>query len=245
MKEQLRTRNEYGVRDLTPYNAANRMSGSGTAISFGGIRFDSPEQLKYSLTPADVINRCAELGLEIGERKLQRRTEAGLVTKPYRKGAGRGYGTISLYRADAPAELFASEVLMQKLKLRRNVARAAEIRALAVTEDKQNFWRHVFDSPDNLPAAAWLAYYAGALKQNMPVTVIWKTEGAIQGIRKITLELLPVLRFNSVTSTTEDWMEEYKEFDWMGVYSPTTIKEEDDPAKFAEWEDITKKLETR
>ena len=36
MKEQLGTRNEYGVRDLTPYNAANRMSGSRAGISFGG-----------------------------------------------------------------------------------------------------------------------------------------------------------------------------------------------------------------
>ena len=243
MKEQLGTRNEYGVRDLTPYNAANRMSGGRAGISFGGIQFNGLEHLKeYKLTPTDVINGCAELGLEIGERKLQRRTEAGLVTKPYRKGAGRGYGTISLYRADAPAELFASEVLMQKLKLRRNVARAAEIRALAVTEDKQNFWRHVFDSPDNLAAAAWLAHYTKGLNQRLRISIFIKEQTDLEGAREIRLERYHVTHYDPVADSFEEPREG---FDWLGVLAPVTIREKDDPDKFAEWQDMIDKLKTR
>ncbi len=175
---------------------------------------------EYKLTPTDVINGCAELGLEIGKRQLQRWAKAGLVTRSYQQGAGRGYGTISLYRADAPAELFASEVLMQKLKLRRNMKRVAEIRALAVTEDKQNFWRHVFDSPDNLAAAIWLMYYAKALGEQIPVKIY--REGVLGSEGVITLKVL---------------------VEGDNYYRQTKfIEEKDDPEHYREWQGLLRNL---
>lgn len=227
MKERLETRNAYGARDLTPYNAANRMGGNGAALMFGGIQFDGLKQ--YELPPTDVMNGCAELGIKISARTLQRHTKAGLVTMPYRKGGGRGVGTVSLYRADAPAEIYASE----KLRRRWSVERVAEIRAIACVNDKKAFWLQVFNSPDNLAAAAWLYYYAEALKEKMPVAIFWKTQKQMLGSdREITLEVFPTRYHDSPAG-----------FDFLELLNKKTISEKDDPEKFKEWQAVLHDLE--
>ncbi|HKM39042.1 MAG TPA: hypothetical protein VJ036_02110 [bacterium] len=238
------TRNSYGVRDLTPFNAVKQMNNKGAAIYFGGLQFGGLHE--YSLRPADVVNECAKLGFKITKKTIQRRREAGLVTQPYYSGGKRGPGANAFYRKDAPAELYASETLIRKLRPWRSIEQVANIRALACTENIEAFWRSVRDCPDNYAAEVWLLFYAKALGLHMPIrTVYWKDyrkEFSPEGEREIRLETFKT-GYIDYDPVSDKWrLQDYnqrKEFEnkfhFLEVLNPTIIKEADDPETFAEW----------
>ena len=235
MEDLISKRNEYGKTDLTPFNV---FCNNYQDPYLGGITYDfyvnkKVKKPEYKLTPQDVIDQLLRLGFSVKPKTLQRRYQDELIPRPFMKGGGRGKGTIVLYPDDTPAEFYASEHLKDKLGI--DFKEVAEIRQIALQDDKNAFWLNVFKSPKNFAALVWLALKAEAMGQRLPVTVIWRREkkSSLRGAAERTIEM----ELTPLAGNIPD------KFSFMEVYNPVTLTEGETP-NFNEWWKMLAKLET-
>jgi len=229
-------KNDYGISDPTPRNAAGRIIKGGKFDIFFGRSLPNPVE---GLKPQLVLEELEKLGIKSNSWLLADRAKKGLVPQPYTAGCGRGKGKITLHSVDAPAEYYASEELKRILKI--SLKEVAEIRQIALQGDKKAFWTNICKSPKNFAALVWLAFKAKAMGQRLPVVVISKKGSKIDlggtTERTIELELFPVANYPALEEGIPDG------YDFLRVLNPVTLTEGETP-NFDEWWKMLVKLET-
>lgn len=227
-------KNDYGISDPTPRNAAGRIIKGGKFDIFFGRSLPNPVE---GLKPQLVLEELEKLGIKSNSWLLADRAKKGLIPQPYTAGCGRGKGKITLHSVDAAAEYYASEELKRILKI--SLKEVAEIRQIALQGDKKAFWTNIFKNPKNYAAYIWLVFKAKALGQRLPIVVISKKPINPEGItqRTIELELFSVVNHPALEEGIPDG------YDFLEILNPVTLTEGETP-NFDEWWKMLVKLET-
>ena len=138
------------------------------------------------MTPDELLAALEKAGIKRSRSTLNGWVRAGLVRAPFRKGAGRGAGSVSLYDPEALGEAAAAAVLLDAGVSPEEVAK---IRALASAEyDLDGLLSQLNMGPE--PEIPWAMLALGLVGRQVAVPrgllYLWQREGAVASAGGVT-----------------------------------------------------------